>query len=182
MIPACLNFSSQRVLSRIQHSPISKSLGKYPNNHAFIWNPLTTSRGISRAHNHKALSAFFAILRYRHFCTYVLLALIHFMTFGPPAKPVQSLFEMVHLGPFGDKKKLLVSLWNALLKMDLHIFADNNWYGYSLYIHEFVYTLIRCPVLQGLFWYQNLILAKNALRALWIWALDICSINFSNIL
>ena len=34
-------------------------------------------------------------------------------------------------------------------------------------VHEF--TLIRSPVLQGLFWYQNLILAKNALRVLWLW-------------
>ena len=32
------------------------------------------------------------------------------------------------------------------------------------------FTLIRSPVLQGLFWYQNLILAKNALRVLWLWA------------
>ena len=37
----------------------------------------------------------FAILRYKHFCTYGLLAPIHYMTFGPPAKPVQSLCETV---------------------------------------------------------------------------------------
>ena len=60
--------------------------------------------------HYNAVSAFLPFGDKDIFVLEGILALIHFMTFGPPVKSVQSLWEMVHLEPFGTNRKLLVSL------------------------------------------------------------------------
>ena len=86
------------------------------------------------------------------------------MPFGTPAKPVQSLWETVHLTVFWLKQE--VYSW---LASEMHLGPSPFWL-ITIDVLQLVqhFTLIRCPVLQELFWYQNFILAKNALRAFWL--------------